>query len=139
LSFHPELGVDRRRRLLASIIPLYRIRGTRQYLEHLLALCVDAFVSVQDEQIAEFQLQKHSTVGVDTFVEGGPPHFFSVTLVAPKLNPQEKDKQIGIAHSVIELAKPAHTFYQLSLVSPRMQVGVHSTVGLDTILAPPSE
>jgi hypothetical protein len=83
------------------------------------------------------QFGVHATVGDDTYIGGGPPYFFSVILVAPKLSQQEKEKQLAIAHSVIELAKPAHTFYELSIVSPRMQFGVHSTVGLDTVLAPP--
>jgi phage tail-like protein len=138
LSYHPYLSIDRRRRLLANIIPLYRLRGTRKYMEDILRLCVDAFISVSDAEIPGFQVQSHSTVGVDTYIGGGPPHFFSVRLVAPKLNQHEKEIQVAIAHSIIELAKPAHTFYELSLVSPRMQVGVHSTVGLDTVLGPAS-
>lgn len=137
LSFRPELDETRRRRLLARIIQLYRIRGTRKYLEDLLQLCVDASVSVNDAEIPGFQLERHSTVGVDAYIGGGPPHFFSVTLRAPKLSWEEKEKQIAIAHSIIELAKPAHTFYELSVDSPQFQIGVHSTVGVDTVLGAP--
>ena len=138
LSYHPYLSIDRRRRLLANIIPLYRLRGTRKYMEDILRFCVDAFISVNDAEIPGLQVQSHSTVGIDTYIGGGPPHFFSVKLVAPKLNQHEKEIQVAIAHSIIEFAKPAHTFYELSLISPRMQVGVHSTVGLDTVLGPAS-
>src|SRR5215470_6435731 len=38
LSFHPDLSSNRRRRLLSHIIPLYRIRGTKKYLEEILTL-----------------------------------------------------------------------------------------------------
>ncbi len=138
LSFRAELSVPRRRRLLANIIPLYRIRGTRRYLEKLLELCVDAIVSVTDVEIPGLQLERHSTVGFDTYLGGGPPHFFSVTLVAPRLNQDQKDREVTIAHSIIELAKPAHTVYELSVASPRMEVGVHSTIGIDTVLGPPT-
>ncbi len=137
LSFRPELDETRRRRLLARIIQLYRIRGTRKYLEDLLQLCVDASVSVNDAEIPGFQLEKHSTVGVDAYIGGGPPHFFSVTLVAPKLSWAEKEKQIAIARSIIELAKPAHTFYELSADFPQFEIGVHSRVGIDTALGAP--
>jgi phage tail-like protein len=138
LSLRFDLSSARKRKLLANIIPLYRIRGTRKYVEELLMLCVDAVVSVSDAELPPLQIGVHSTLDSDTYIGGGPPYFFSVTLVAPKLTQQQKEKQMAIAHSVIELAKPAHTFYELSIVSPRMQFGVHSTVGLDTVLAPPS-
>jgi phage tail-like protein len=137
LSLRYDLSSSRRRKLLAKIIPLYRIRGTRKYLEELLLSCVDAVVSVSDAELPPMQVGAHATVGSDTYIGGGPPYFFSVILVAPKLSQEQKEKQTAIAHSVIELAKPAHTFYELSIVSPRMQFGVHSTVGLDTVLAPP--
>jgi phage tail-like protein len=138
LGFHPDMSVDRRRWLVAQIIPLYRIRGTSTYLEKVLTLCVDAFVSVSDTEIGGFELGTHSTVGMDTYIGGGPPHFFSVRLVAPRLSQHDKEIQLAIARSVIELAKPAHTFYELLLISPQMELGKHSTVGLDTVLGPPS-
>lgn len=134
LSFRPELSEDRRRKLLANIVPLYRIRGTRRYLEELLQLCVDAFATVSDAEIPGLQVGEYSTVGVDAYIEGGPPHFFLVTLVAPKLAQEEKEKQVAIAHSVIERAKPAHTFYELSVTAPRWKLGTHSRVGIDTVV-----
>lgn len=136
LSFHPDLSVERRRGLLAHIIPLYRIRGTRKYIEDVLTLCLDTFVLVTDTDIPGFQLGHHSTVGVDTYLGGGPPHFFTVRLIAPKLNEEQKEAQMSVAHAMLSLAKPAHTSYDLALASPRMQIGVHSAVGVDTVLSP---
>jgi hypothetical protein len=43
-----------------------------------------------------------------------------------------------MAYEVVELAKPAHTTYEFEVNSPQMQVGIHSTVGLDTLLGPAS-
>jgi phage tail-like protein len=134
LSLRPDLSSARKRKLLAHIIPLYRIRGTRKYLEELLVLCVDTFVSVSDLDVPPFQIGTHSTVESDTFIGGGPPHFFQVTLVAPRLNARELEAQCQIAHDVIELAKPAHTYYELRIISPSLLIGVHSKVGLDTVL-----
>ncbi len=135
LSFHPDLSDERRRKLLASIVPLYRMRGTRRYIEELLNLCLDLFVSVDDTDIPAFQVGEHSTVGDDTCVGGGPPFFFSVRLIAPKLDTAAAATQMSIAHEILALAKPAHTLYKLSLASPRFQIGVHSRVGTDTLVA----
>jgi len=44
--------------------------------------------------------------------------------------------QVQIAREVIELGKPAHTDYELAIVSPILQLGVHSTIGVDTLLGP---
>jgi phage tail-like protein len=137
LSFRAELSSARRRKLLSHIIPLYRIRGTRKYLEELLTLCLEATCSVSDTELPALQVGRYSTVGSDTRIGGGPPHFFRVRMVAPKLSPLEVKVQGDLAVEIIELAKPAHTYYDLEIVSPHMQVGTHSTVGLDTVLGPP--
>jgi len=134
LSLHANLSPAKKRDLIANIIPLYRIRGTRAYVEQLLALCVDAGTSVSEEEIPPMQLGVHSTLGRDTYLGGGPPHFFRVTLVASDLTALEVQAQRQIAYEVIELAKPAHTVYDFLVISPEMQVGIHSTVGVDTLL-----
>jgi len=134
LSLRPDMSTARKRRLLAYIIPLYRIRGTRRYLEDLLMLSVDAVVHVSDTELPELQVERHSTVGSDTYIGGGAPYFFKVTLIAPRLSPRAIETQVQLARAVIELGKPAHTDYELVVVSPNFQVGVHSTVGVDTAL-----
>jgi len=45
-------------------------------------------------------------------------------------------RQSDIVRALIDLEKPAHTDYELELRYPTMQLGVHSTVGLDTLLTP---
>jgi phage tail-like protein len=138
LSLRSELSSTRKRKLIARIIPLYRIRGTRRYLEELLTICLDAISSVSDATIPALEVGVHSTIGADTHIGGGPAHFFRVRLIAPELNAPEVEKQCRLAESIIELAKPAHTYYELEVVSREFQVGIHSTVGLDTILGRPS-
>lgn len=134
LSLRSDLSVTRKRKLLARIIPLYRFRGTRKYLEELLMLCVDAVVMVNDREMPEMQVGVHSTTDSDTYLGGGAPYFFKVTLLAPLMNARDVETQIQIARAMIELAKPAHTSYELDVVSPKLQLGVHSTVGEDTVL-----
>ncbi len=134
LSMRSELDAEKQRKLIAEIIPLYRIRGTRPYMERLLELCVDAGTSVSEEEIPPLQVGVHSTLGRDTYLGGGPPHFFRVTMVASEMGAEAVQAQRQIAYEVIELAKPAHTGYDFVVISPQMQVGMHSTVGVDTVL-----
>jgi phage tail-like protein len=134
LSIRANLSVPKQRKLIANLIPLYRIRGTRAYMERLLELCVDAGTSVSEDEIPSFQIGVHSTLGSDAYIGGGPPHFFQVTMLASEMGALEVQAQRQIAYEVIELAKPAHTVYDFVVKSPQLQVGVHSTVGVDTVL-----
>jgi phage tail-like protein len=136
LSFHADLSPAKRRDLIANIIPLYRIRGTRWYVEELLRICVDAGTSVSEEELPPLQLGVHSTIGRDTYLGGGPPHYFRVTLEGADLSALELQTQRQIAYEVVELSKPAHTGYEFQVEYSHMQVGVHSTVGVDTVLGP---
>jgi|KBSSwiStaDraftv2_1062776.scaffolds.fasta_scaffold14580_2 phage tail-like protein len=138
LTLHARLNPARRRKLLSRIIPLYRIRGTREYLEELLTLCIDTPCAVSDAELPALRVETHSLVGVDTRIGGGPPHFFNVKVVASSLSPEEASAQADLAINIIELAKPAHTYYELEIIAPQMQVGTHSTVGLDTVLGGPA-
>jgi len=136
LTLRADLSLERKRKLLARIIPLYRIRGTKDYLQELLNLSVDAAVQVSDTELPELEVGSHSTVGSDTYLGGGAPYFFQVRMFAPRLSPAEVEAQMQIAREVIELGKPAHTDYDLAVVSPLLQVGVHSSIGVDTVLGP---
>lgn len=128
------LSLAKKRKLLAHILPLYRIRGTKQYLEELLRLCLDVNASVNDREVPPLQVGVNSTVGDTTQIGGGPPHYFSVTLMAPKLDAAQVEVQCRLARRIIELAKPAHAYYELHVISPVLQLGVHAAVGVDTIL-----
>lgn len=139
LILHSGMTADRQRDLIARIIPLYRIRGTKRYLEELLRLCVDCDTSVHEEEISALQLGVRSTLGEDAWIGGGPPHFFRVVLTAPKLTAEEVQLRRQMAYEVVELAKPAHTTYEFEVISPQMQVGVHSTIGLDSVLGPAND
>jgi len=135
LALRSDLSESRQRQLLSNIAPLYRIRGTRRYLEEILKLYVDALVSVTDEDLPSIQVATHSTVGVDTYVGGGPSFVFQVKLAFSQKEDDFVTRQRRVAHDVIELERPAHTWCELRTIFPRLQLGVHSTVGVDTVLA----
>jgi phage tail-like protein len=113
LSF--DLDKDQQREFIARVIPLYRRRGTKASLEELL---------------------KIFTLGVPTIIEANDaPHFFKVTAVWLKWQePEVQLRQIAIAKAIIELGKPAHTKFTLDPRFPSMQIGVHSTIGKNTLL-----
>lgn len=136
LTLRSDLSSARKRQLIARMIPLYRIRGTRKYVEELLRLHLDAIPLVIDFEMPALQVGSHSMIGDDTRLRGGPPHFFRVVLVAPLLSERELEAQRQIARSIIEQAKPAHTFYELETASPRLELGVRSRLGMDTVLSP---
>jgi phage tail-like protein len=135
LSLEASLSEERKRELVARIIPLYRIRGTRGYLEELLRLHLEAgaTIAVEDEELPPLQVGRFSTVGKDCYLGGGAPHWFRVRIEFLEADWQRVEPQCQLARRVIDLAKPAHTLYELNVKAHRMQIAVHSTVGVDTI------
>jgi phage tail-like protein len=134
LTFPSGLSKRRQRKLILQIIPLYKIRGTKKYVQTLLNICIGGVPRIDDEELPAMQVGQHSTIGKDTYIGGGAPHVFRVVFALSDEDSPHLLEQQRLAHHVIRLAKPAHTGYHLEIVFPRMQIGTHSTVGFDTIL-----
>ena len=134
LSLRADLDVIKQRVFIEKIIQLYRWRGTKKNLQELLELFTVGVPDINEVTSAELQIGVHSTIAEDTYLGGGPPHFFRVTLSLSRATPEVQAREMEIARSLIELEKPAHTFYELTVNYPSMQIGEHSTVGVDTIL-----
>ncbi|NIM10349.1 MAG: hypothetical protein GTO45_00030 [Candidatus Aminicenantes bacterium] len=122
-----------KRKLIPQIIQLYKKRGTKQGLEEFLRIYVGAGVSI-NEWYSPFQVGVTSTVGKDTAIGGGPPGFFIVKVIIPEPDLELKMRTENVLRTIIDREKPAHTYYRLEVVMPYMKVGVHSTIGKDTIL-----
>lgn len=135
-----DLHEDQQRNFLAEIIALYRWRGTKANLQRLLEIFTVGTPEVGETAAVEFQIGTYSTIGKDTCLGGGRPHFFEVKISMPETTPNVQ-RQRAIACALIELEKPAHTDYRLEVIFPSMQIGKHSTVGIDTLLGavPPSK
>lgn len=125
----------RARTLVARAVPLYRLRGTRRGLEELIRLFTGGLSPSITETSAPLRIGL-AAVGVDTRIGGGPPHFFHVLLRLPQPDPAARRRVENLVRAVIDAEKPAHTRYQLDVLTPAMQVGVHAQVGVDTLLAP---
>ena len=119
---------------LANIVPLYRKRGTRENLAELLRIYTGLSPVITGAAETDFQIRVHSTIGVDTQIGGSAPHFFHVSVTMPNPDPATLQRQRQIATALIDLQKPAHTDYELDIVFNTMQIGVRSTIGVDTLL-----
>jgi hypothetical protein len=82
------------------------------------------------------QIGLTSTVGVDTVICGGPPHFFWVDLLTEARNsrlyhPAGLNEMIQDVHQALHRERPAHTSYDLRLRAHSMQIGsnVDTAVG----------
>lgn len=123
-----------KRRLLKRIIPLYKKRGTKEGLSEYLRIFVGPNVQL-DEYLTGITVGETGTVGVDTFVGGLMPHFFIVTITfASIINLGFIQDTVTATKSVLNLEKPAHTYYALRFQIPGIQVGQRATVGADTII-----
>jgi phage tail-like protein len=142
LSLRADLDELRQRDFIARAVSLYRLRGTKQGLEELVRIYTRLAPTI-DEMKTAFQIGVHSTIGVDTVLDGGAPHYFKVTVRLSTTNPKEIRRQREVITAIVDLEKPAHTTYNrgenLVVLTPTFQIGVHSTVGVDTLLGPPPQ
>jgi phage tail-like protein len=134
LILTPEMGELQKRELIANIIPLYRIRGTRLYVERLLEIILGGKAQVDDLAYPGIQIAVYSTVATNTYLGGSAPHYFRVRISDSAQEPASIETRRRTAREVIEQAKPAHTYYDLDIETPRFQVGVHSRIGTDIFL-----
>lgn len=135
LTLRADLDELRKRDFIAHAMWLYRLRGTRRGLEEYVRIYTRLGVTI-DELNTPFQLGVHSTVGLDTLLSGGPPHFFRVLIRLPTSDPAEIAAHRQVVATLINAEKPAHTYFALDVEAPAFQIGVHSTVGVDTLLSP---
>lgn len=135
LSLRADMDEASQRALIAQAVSLYRLRGTRLGLEKMIQIYTTLPPRI-DELSTMFQLGVTSTVGVDTWLDGGGAHFFLVTLqfLDPDLEARARKREL--ARAIIDMEKPAHTYYELQEIQPIFRIGVNSTVGVDTLLGP---
>ncbi len=138
-SGRADLQPIQQRAFIGRVISLYRRRGTKENLQELLQIFVRGEPVIREPGGTELQIGKTSRIGQDTFLAGGAPHFFEVEINLPgDLEPNLRSRQIEIARALIELEKPAHTYYTLiPKVLATIQIGKQSTIGTNTVLGTP--
>lgn len=126
----------KKRELITRIVPLYQKRGTKEGLEEYLKIYVGEGVRIIDE-LNSFQIGVSSRVGIDTIIDGLPLYCFIVDVPfsasfseSGSLVRSETEKSI---REIIDIEKPAHTYYRINFNISTMQVG-YARVGVNTLL-----
>jgi phage tail-like protein len=130
--------IKSQRRLLNRIVPLYKKRGTELGLSEYLKIYLQEFIG-SEVTIKEFlegiQVGASATVGQDTVVGGAPPYFFFVQIHVSKLQGfYPVSNLVANTRAIVDLEKPAHTYYAVLYDIPGMIVGERSSVAEDTFI-----
>lgn len=122
LEYFYDLSNEKKRELIDSIVPLYALRGTKSYLEKILFLLfTDSEVTVNDDPLPSMQIGI-SRIGIESRLGGDIPFYFHVSLRFPNNSEfyskwkNDHDHLWKRVCSIIDLAKPAHTWYELDFV-----------------------
>ncbi len=123
----------RNREMIQQVASLYRQRGTRSGIEEYLRIYAGKTNAFIHEFHELMQVGVNSTVGYNTIV-GNRPFYFQVEVRITNAGPgvvQEYNRSI---RAIVDQEKPAHTHYDLIIKVVGLQIGVHSTIGNDTLL-----
>jgi hypothetical protein len=101
-------------------VPLYAKRGTKTYLAKLLEFFSPegAAITIEDDERPGLIIGK-AKIGIDSWLDYDRPFHFRVRVRAPRRSvtggqPVQLEKEWqDQARAVIDLAKPAHTVYEL--------------------------
>ncbi len=163
LSFYSSWSLETCRRLLRHAAELYRLRGTPKGLKRMLELafgvkaeilehfCLPGGEYLNDQLVLGERSHLWGNALMDRFslgdahlgdlpLEGNAPpvdrlsfraHRFSVFIPSVQVRSPTQERQI---RALIDTEKPGHTQYTLSLVEPRLRVGVQSRVGMNMLV-----
>ena len=117
---------EKQRRLLGSIVSLYRKRGTRIGLEKILEIYTESQPQIMEHRANNLILGASARLGPSVALgHGNVPHTFTVTLRLPPVKSADgallsdgdrerlEAERRRVIESIIESEKPAHTRYTL--------------------------
>ena len=138
LSLRADLGEGEQRGFVADIIQRYRRRGTKENLIELLKIFTQTKPEIDEDAVPSDDFKKKfPQFNTDTH----PLHFFKVSVLLTDPTQETLQRKRDIAHALIELEKPAHTFYELETRFSSMRIGNFSdrkkyraNLGVDTFL-----
>jgi phage tail-like protein len=161
LVISDEWTYEQQRQILARILPIYRKRGTREGLAEYLKIYAGGEISIEDDrppiQVGQptsdqvgvnmiiggfppatesLQVAAVSEIGSNAVIDGFPPYFFIVRAAVSASGPQALIRKRKAITAVLEMEKPAHTWYHLTVKGPTFKVGdkTTATVGMNTII-----
>jgi phage tail-like protein len=134
------LGVDQRwskeyiRRFIEEAPDLYKKRGTRDGLEKILLTYLNTdksnimiFEQFQFDYLTKATRDLYSRL----YFRGNNAYAFCVLLNSSTVD----EKKLEIVKSIVENEKPAHTVGYIDVFGPWFYLGIHSFLGINTMLA----
>lgn len=152
---------EQQRKILARILPIYRKRGTREGLLEYLKIYAGGEITIEDDrppiqigQLTSAQVGINMIIGgfppatpplevgmvseldSNAVIDGFPPYFFMVRAAVSDSGPKALTRKRKAITAVLEMEKPAHTWYHLAVRGPTFKVGdkATATVGRNTII-----
>lgn len=105
LGLRDDWSESTQRNFIRRILSLYKIRGTKKALEEILKIYLHN--TQETVRIYEFE---------------NPAHYFQVELELSTPDLVNYRRKERVARAIIDLEKPAHTFYSLRILMPTMQL-----------------
>ena len=137
LSLRADWTQQQQQAFLANIVNLYRFRGTKKNLVELLQIYTgkEFEPKIIEPEDTPFQIGVNSTIGVNTQIEGSVPYFFKVEVTLPP-DRELLQRQADIVVALVNLQKPAHTNYDLTIFHETIQIGnrERSTLGVNMLI-----
>lgn len=142
LTCDNQWSIDRKRQVIATILPLYRQRGTSAGLAGLLNTFIDADITVRDVVAAPALVVGRSTTLADDYAAGSAvvggvrPFSFQITLTVPTYDTGRADVRalVTAIHSLADREKPAHTNYTVNVTTSLTRLGTNSIVGKEFLI-----
>ncbi|MDJ0594334.1 MAG: phage tail protein [Pleurocapsa sp. MO_226.B13] len=138
LSLRADWTQEQQQAFLANIVSLYRFRGTKKNLVELLQIYTGKEFEprIIEPEDTPFQIGVNSTIGVNTQIEGSPPYSFKVEVTLPIPDRELLQRQADIILALVDLQKPAHTNYDLTIFYETIQIGnpERSTIGENMLI-----
>ncbi|NEQ80716.1 MAG: hypothetical protein F6K26_10820 [Moorea sp. SIO2I5] len=138
LSLRADWKQEQQQAFLANIVPLYRDRGTKNNLIELLQIYTGKEFEprIIEPEDTPFQIGVNSRLGVNTQIGGSPPYYFQVEVTLPSPTRELLQRQADIIIALVDLQKPAHTDYDLTIFYETIQIGnpERSTLGNNMLI-----
>lgn len=129
VTLRNDMPDSQRREAIARAVQLYRKRGTREGLEQLVAIQSALHATITDAGTPP-------RPGAPDLSDAAP-HTFHVRVSLPSGSIEAIARQRALVEDILDAEKPAHTTYDLDVVTPQLQIGKASTIGVDTLIGKP--
>jgi phage tail-like protein len=138
LTLDQNWDLEKKREWTRRIVPLYKRRGTRDGLQDYLTTFVGNQVRIDEPDGGITLAVENTTLGVDTFIADSPAYFFRVRLTYGfPPNPFDFgvwNNLLAGTRAIVDLEKPAHTYYQVDARAPGIIIAERSTINVDTLI-----